>query len=106
MATEVPSLFAAGEFDAARASAAWYLETFGREHYFLEMMDHGLEEQAPVNEGFLRLHKELGIDLVATNDVHYVSAHDAATQDVLVCVQTGKRLDDPIVSDSRRISST
>ena len=95
LAAEVPSLLAAGEFDAARASAAWYLETFGREHYFLELMDHGLDEQAPVNEGLLRLHKELGIDLVATNDVHYVSAHDAATQDVLVCVQTGKRLDDP-----------
>lgn len=95
MAAEVPSLLAAGDYDGAKRAAAWYLETFGRDHYFLELMDHGLEEQRAINEGLLRLHQELGVAVVATNDVHYLRPEDASTQDVLICVQTGKRLDDP-----------
>lgn len=95
LAAEVPTLLAAGDYEAAKARAAWYLETFGRERYFLELMDHDLDEQKRVNDGLLRLHRELGLELVATNDVHYLTPEDAAVQDVLVCVQTGKRLDDP-----------
>jgi len=95
LAGEIPSRILAGDDQGAREAAAWCLETFGRGRFFLELMDHGLKEQAVVNRGLIQLHKKLGIPLVATNDVHYLSAADAATQELLVGVQTGKRLDEP-----------
>src|SRR5690606_16427080 len=84
-----------GDYASAKASAAWFADVFGRDRFFLEVMDHGLAEQRRVDEGLLQLQRELGLPLVATNDTHYLEQSHAAVQDVLICVQTGKRLDDP-----------
>ena len=95
LAGEIPSLLLAGDFEAARAACEWYLETFGRDRFFLELIDHGLADQKAVNRGLLELHRRLGIPIVATNDAHYLARTDAAVQDALLCIQTGKQLDDP-----------
>jgi len=95
LAGEIPAKLLAGDYAGAKETAAWYAETFGKDRFYLELMDHGLREQEAVNRGLLRLHRELGLPVVATNDVHYVSRADAVTQDLLICVQTGKRLDEP-----------
>ena len=65
-----------------------------KEIFFLELQDHGIPEQAQVNQQLLRMHQELGIDLVATNDVHYTYEKDAEAHDILLCLQTGKKLSD------------
>lgn len=91
---EVATHLINGDFDEALACCQWYLNTFGPDHYYLELMNHGLPRQRTVNEGLLRLSEELGIQLVATNDVHYLNESDASLQDLLLCIQTGKRLDD------------
>ncbi len=95
LAGEVPTLLAAGHYEQARSVAEWFRDVFGREAYFLELMDHGLDEQRLVNQGLLRLHNELGLEVVATNDAHYLQPEDASAQEILTCIQTGKRLDDP-----------
>ncbi|HZK34337.1 MAG TPA: DNA polymerase III subunit alpha, partial [Bacillota bacterium] len=68
---------------------------FARDSFYLELQDHGLEQQRKVNEGLLRLSQETGIPMVATNDVHYIERNDANAHDVLLCIQTGKTVDDP-----------
>jgi DNA polymerase-3 subunit alpha len=90
LAGEVPTLLRSDRYDDARNVAAEFLELFGRDRYWLELQDHGLEEQAKVNEGSVRIAKELGIGLVATNDCHYLLPTDHFAHDVLVCIQTGK----------------
>lgn len=82
------------DYDRARDAALWHLQTFGEGNYFLEIMDNGLEDQRKANQGLIRLSDELGIPLVATNDVHYVDPEDATVQDVLICVEQGATLDD------------
>ncbi|WP_439950896.1 DNA polymerase III subunit alpha [Desulfolucanica intricata] len=81
--------------DKARRSASEYLNIFGSGNYFLEIQDHGFAEQKKVNRELIEISKELNIPLVATNDVHYVSRENAEMQDVLLCIQTGKTVDDP-----------
>ena len=71
-----------------------YRDIFGEENYFLELQDHGIPEQALVNQRLLQMSEELGIDLVVTNDVHYTYAEDAKPHDILLCIQTGKKLSD------------
>ena len=81
--------------DAACAVAEEHRELFGEGNYYLELMSHGLEEQARVNDGIREVSRRTGIPLVATNDIHYVEAEDAEAQDVMVCIQSGKTLDTP-----------
>ena len=95
LAAEVPRLLAAGRYDDARRTAGWFLEWFGPERYYLELMDSDLPVQRRVNEGLLRLHRELGIDVVATRNVHYLTPEDASVQQLLHCIKEGRRLDDP-----------
>lgn len=92
---EVAVKLAQGNYAGARETALNYREIFGEENYYLEVQDHGIPEQQGVNAALLRLHRETGIPLVATNDAHYTRREDAAIQDVLLCIQTGKTIDSP-----------
>ncbi|CEO89750.1 MAG: DNA polymerase III subunit alpha [Syntrophaceticus schinkii] len=94
MAGEIPRLILDGDYEKARNVACEYREIFGRDNYFLEMMDHHLPEQRMVNEALRKLSQETGIPLVVTNDAHYLRREDARIHDVLLCIQTGKTLQD------------
>ena len=94
LAGEVPRYIQKGLFDEARKCAKKYEACFGKGNYFLELQDHGIPEQRIVNTELLRMSKELDIPLVCTNDVHYTYAEDAEPHDILLCLQTGKRLAD------------
>ena len=94
LAGEIARLLNRGLYDEARAVALKYKEAYGENNYFLEMQDHGIPEQANVNQQLLRLSKETGIPLVVTNDCHYTDKSDAASHEVLLCIQTGKKLTD------------
>ncbi len=94
LAGEVQRNLARGLYEEAKTAALEYRGIFGEKNYFLELQDHGYPEQKTVNSGLLRLSKETGIPLVATNDVHYVFAEDAEAHDLLLCIQTGKKVSD------------
>ena len=94
LAGEVQRLLLRGQYEQAKEAALWHRATFGENSYFLELQDHGLPNQKLVNQQLLRLHKETGIELVATNDCHYTYAEDADSHDILLCLQTGKKLSD------------
>ena len=94
MAGEVPDLLLAGKYEEAKAAAGFLQDVFGKDNFFLEVQDHGLNEQKAVNEALYRLSRQMGIPLVATNDVHYLDREDAFIHDVLLCIQTGKVLAD------------
>ncbi len=94
LAGEVQRYLARGMYDAARAAACRLQDCFGQGNFFLELQDHGIPEQKQVNQQLMRLHEDTGIDLVATNDVHYTMADDVEPHDVLLCLQTGKKLSD------------
>ena len=83
------------DYDAAKAYALRMSEIFGPERFYLELQDHGIEEQTPVNQGVLRIARETGLPLIVSNDAHYLRKEDARMQDVLLCIQTGKTVDDP-----------
>ena len=91
---EIPRRLRNGDYQGAKAHALEMRELFGEDGYYLEIQDHGIAEQQVVNAGILRLHQETGIPLVATNDCHYLTREDAAMQDVLMCIQTGKLVED------------
>ncbi|MEG2000009.1 MAG: DNA polymerase III subunit alpha, partial [Evtepia sp.] len=95
LAGEVPRLLTAGNYEAAKAYALEMQTLFGTDGYYLELQDHGIPIQKEVMRGILRLHDETGIPLVATNDAHYLTRADATTQDVLLCIQTARTVDDP-----------
>ncbi len=90
----VPSSLCQEAYDDARREAAEMLDMFGHGNYYLELQDHQIPEQKTVNEGLLRLARDLEIPLVATNDCHYLTKDDAHAHDVLLCIQTGKTLED------------
>jgi DNA polymerase-3 subunit alpha len=90
LAGEVPTLLRTGQREAAARAAGELRDLFGEGRYWLELQDHGLEEQRLVNAGIVELSKELGIGMVATNDCHYLKPDDHFAHDVLVCIQTGK----------------
>ncbi|CAI7660343.1 unnamed protein product, partial [Penicillium discolor] len=92
---EVQTRLRLGQYDAARAAAAEFQDIFGKENYFAEIMDHGLSIERRVMTDLLRLAKDLGIPLVATNDSHYTHQHEADAHAALLCVQSGSTLDDP-----------
>ena len=83
------------DYDAAKRHALALSQIFGEDHFYLELQDHGIPEQTPVNQGIMRLARETGLPLVVTNDAHYLRREDAKMQDVLLCVQMGKTVDDP-----------
>ena len=95
MSGEVSRLLLAGDYDQAKAVALEMRELFGEDGYYLEMQDHGIAAQKQVNASLIRLSEETGIPLIATNDAHYLRREDAEMQDILMCIQTGKTLDDP-----------
>jgi DNA polymerase-3 subunit alpha len=94
LAGEVPRLLVKGRYEEAKACAEKYRDCFGANNYFLEIQDHGISEQKTVNHHLLRMSKELEIPLVATNDVHYTYDTDADSHDILLCLQTNKKLSD------------
>ena len=94
LAGEVAREIARGNMDGAREAAKRYLGIFGEGNFFLELQDHGYPEQQTVNAELLKMSRELGIPLIATNDCHYTYAEDAEAHDILLCVQTGKKLAD------------
>ena len=94
LAGEVQKNLVRGFYEEAKQAAIHYEEIFGKGNFFLELQDHGIPEQKTVNMGLLRLHEDTGIELVATNDVHYTYAEDEAAHDILLCIQTGKKVSD------------
>ena len=94
LAGAVPSLLLRGLYEEACEEARKLQGIFGKDNFFLELQDHGIPEQKTVNQGLLRMHNELGIELVATNDVHYIYDSDAEAHDILLCIQTGKKVSD------------
>ena len=95
LAGRVPQCILHDDYEAAKASALEYAAIFGEGNFFLELQDHGLAEQRTVNPQILRLARETGLPLVVTNDAHYLKKEDSRTQDVLMCIQMGKTVDDP-----------
>ena len=95
LAGEIPRRLRQGDYQGAKAHALEMAEIFGPDHYYLELQDHGIPEQKAVNRDILRLAKDTGLPLVATNDAHYVTRDDSKMQDVLMCIQMGKTVDDP-----------
>lgn len=94
LAGEVPQAILANDYDRAKAAALWYNELFGQGNYYIELQDHGLQEDSVVLPQLIRLSRETGIPLVATNDSHYIKKEDAKMQEILLCIQTGKTIDD------------
>ena len=92
---EVPAWILSGNEDAAMESAAWYRDLFTPERYFLELQENGLEEQQRVNRGLLELAGKLDLKVAATNDCHYLDPSDHRAHEILLCIQTQKKLDDP-----------
>ena len=94
LAGAIPQYLMNEDYQAAKDYALQMAEIFGEDHFYLELQDHGIPEQTPVNQGVLRIARETGLPLVVTNDAHYLRQEDAAMQDVLLCVQTGRTVDD------------
>jgi DNA polymerase-3 subunit alpha len=89
---EVAERLTEGNYDAARSAAGFYRDLFGKENFFLEIQDQGLEMEHRIHSGLFQLEKDLGLPLVATNDSHYLCEDDAHAQDVMLCIQTGKSI--------------
>lgn len=94
LAGEIPRAFAKGDPESARQTALWYDNLFGRGNFFLELQDHGIEEQKQLNPRLIALSKETGIPLVVTNDAHYLTKEDSKMQKVLVCIQTNHTVEE------------
>ena len=95
LAGEVATYLRQGFYEEAKKAALEHLAIFGENNYFLELQDHGIPDQQTVNQGLLRISQETGIPLVATNDIHYVKKEDAEAHDILLCIQTAKKVSDP-----------
>ena len=94
LAGEIPRKLSVKDFEGAIETALWYNSVFGAGNYYLELQDHGLREQKEILPDLLRLSRETGIPLVATNDVHYIQKEDAKVQKVLICIQTNHTIDE------------
>ena len=94
LAGEIPKRLRNGEYENAKAYALTMAGIFGPDHFYLELQDHGIPEQAEVNRGILRIHQETGLPMVCTNDAHYLRKEDAEAHDILLCIQTGKLVED------------
>ncbi|MBF9015715.1 MULTISPECIES: DNA polymerase III subunit alpha [unclassified Oceanispirochaeta] len=91
---EIPRYLVAGDYEKARDKAVEYNELFGEGNFYLEIMDHDIPEEKIVIEGIKKIHAETGIPIIATNDIHYLKKEHARAQDILVCIGTGKKMDD------------
>ena len=94
LAGAIPQYLLVEDYASAKKYALQMARIFGKDHFYLELQDHGIDEQRPVNQGVMRLARETGLPLVVTNDAHYLRKEDAAMQDVLLCIQTGKTVDE------------
>lgn len=94
LAGEVQRYLARGMYEEAKRVALYYQDIFGKDNFFLELQDHGIAEQHYINPQLLRMSEETGIELICTNDVHYTYADDADAHDILLCIQTGKKVTD------------
>ncbi len=94
LAGKIPTLLLKGNYDQAKKTAEDFKEIFGQDNFYLEVQDHGILDQRKIINDLIRLSKETEIPIVATNDVHYINKDDATVQDALLCIQTGKTLDD------------
>ena len=94
LAGELPQTLLAGDYERAKETALYFDELFGRGNYYIEIQDHGIEAQQQVLPGLIRLSRETGIPLVATNDAHYLRKEDSKMQSILICIQTGKTIND------------
>ena len=92
LAGEIPRRLRNGEYENAKNYALELSDIFGLDHFYLELQDHGIRDQAAVNRGILRIHQETGLPMVCTNDAHYLRKEDAEAHDILLCIQTGKTL--------------
>ena len=99
LAGDIPQAIMADDIDRAKKLISDYIDVFGKENFFLEVQDHGIAEQKKVNSALIRLSEEFGVGLVATNDAHYITKEDARHQDVLMCIQTNRK-----VSETDRMS--
>ncbi|WP_094605085.1 DNA polymerase III subunit alpha [Sporomusa silvacetica DSM 10669] len=95
IAGEIPAAILRGDIDKAEALASEYKEIFGAENFFIELQDHGMPEEKQANQQLVKIARKLGLGLVATNDAHYINKQDAECHDVLLCIQTGKTVDEP-----------
>ena len=94
LAGEVPRALTAGEYEKAKEAATWYRDQFGAENYFIEVQNHGIEDQVRILPQLVKLSEELGVGLVATNDSHYLKKEDHQLQHLLICIQTGHTVDE------------
>ena len=94
LAGEIPRRIMNGDYEGAKAHALELQSILGEDNFYLELQDHGIADQTTVNRALLRMHNETGIPLVCTNDAHYLRKEDAESHDVLLCIQTGKTVDD------------
>jgi len=94
IAGEIPQLIKFGKLKEARNVADWYIQTFGKENFYIEIQRHEIEDEKVVNPELIKIAKEFNLKLVATGDAHYLSPEDSETHDVLLCIQTGSRKDD------------
>ena len=95
LAGSIPQHLLDEDYEAAKADAMKLAEIFGEDNFYLELQDHGIPEQRTVNQGIGRIARETGLPLIISNDAHYLCREDAVMQDVLLCIQTGKTVDDP-----------
>lgn len=94
LAGEVPRALLAGDYDRAKETALWYQNLFGKDNYYIELQDHGLKEDDAVLPQLIKLSRETGIPMAATNDCHYLTREDSKMQSILLCIQTGKTIAD------------
>ncbi len=94
LASLVPQRLLTGDYEAARKACARFVEIFGRENYFVEIQDHGIPEQRQIIPGLLKLAEEFRLNVICTNDVHYVRSQDSGPHDSMLCIQTGAKIDD------------
>ncbi|MFR6110199.1 MAG: PHP domain-containing protein [Dialister invisus] len=92
---ELPQAVLKGDLEQARKIIRFYMDTFGKDNYFIELQNHGLPEEAAVRPALAELAKEYGLGLVATNDFHYTRKKDAGSQEIKLCISTGNTMDDP-----------
>ena len=91
---EIPQRLLDGDYNAARNKALYYRDLFGRENFFIELQNHGIEEQERIIPSLVRIAEEIGVDIVATNDSHYIEKEDSKTHNILLCIQTNRTIND------------
>ena len=94
LAGEIPQKLLDGDYNAAKAKAEYYRDLFGKDNFFIELQNHGIEEQQRIIPNLVRIADEIGVDIVATNDSHYIEKKDSKTHNILLCIQTNRTIND------------